>query len=148
MNPGDILERVKQRNPHEPEFIQAAEEVIKSIAPVLEKNPSFVKAKVLERMLEPERLISFQVCWVDDKGDVQVNRGYRVQMNSAIGPYKGGLRFHPSVNRSILKFLAFEQTFKNALTGLPLGGGKGGSDFDPKGHALLSGVYGRTCSTH
>jgi glutamate dehydrogenase (NADP+) len=137
MNPGDILERVKQRNPHEPEFIQAAEEVIKSIAPVLEKNPSFVKAKVLERMLEPERLISFQVCWVDDKGDVQVNRGYRVQMNSAIGPYKGGLRFHPSVNRSILKFLAFEQTFKNALTGLPLGGGKGGSDFDPKGKSDL-----------
>src|SRR5690606_21125136 len=118
MNPGDILERVKQRNPHEPEFIQAAEEVIKSIAPVLDKNPSFVKAKVLERMLEPERLISFQVCWVDDKGEVQVNRGYRVQMNSAIGPYKGGLRFHPSVNPSILKFLAFEQTFKNALTEL------------------------------
>ena len=137
MKPDEILQRVRQRNPNEPEFLQAAEEVITSIAPVLDKNPSFVKAKVLERMLEPERLISFQVCWVDDKGEVQVNRGYRVQMNSAIGPYKGGLRFHPSVNPSILKFLAFEQTFKNALTGLPLGGGKGGSDFDPKGKSDL-----------
>lgn len=133
MKPDEILERVKLRNPNEPEFIQAAEEVITAVIPVLEKNRSFVKLKMLERMLEPERLISFQVCWVDDNCEVQVNRGYRVQMNSAIGPYKGGLRFHPSVNRSILKFLAFEQTFKNALTGLPLGGGKGGSDFDPKG---------------
>ena len=133
MNTQEILETVKQRNPHEPEFLQAAEEVIISIVPVLEKNPSFVKLKILERMLEPERLISFKVTWLDDKGDVQVNRGYRVQMNSAIGPYKGGLRFHPSVSRSILKFLAFEQTFKNALTGIPMGGGKGGSDFDPKG---------------
>ncbi len=133
MNPIQLLEAVKLRNPHEPEFIQAAEEVIISVAPVLEKNPTFVKHRVLDRMLEPERLITFRVTWIDDAGNVQVNRGYRVQMNSAIGPYKGGLRFHPSVNSSILKFLAFEQTFKNALTGLPLGGGKGGSDFDPKG---------------
>lgn len=132
MNTQEILETVKQRNPNEPEFIQAAEEVITSIVPVLEKNPSFVKLKILERMVEPERLISFRVTWMDDRGEVQVNRGYRVQMNSAIGPYKGGLRFHPSVTRSILKFLAFEQTFKNALTGIPMGGGKGGSDFDPK----------------
>jgi len=133
MNIQAILDQVKQRNPNEPEFIQAAEEVITSIGPVLDRNPSFVKLKLLDRMLEPERLISFRVTWVDDKGDVHVNRGYRVQMNSAIGPYKGGLRFHPSVTRSILKFLAFEQTFKNALTGIPMGGGKGGSDFDPKG---------------
>lgn len=129
----EILDKVKLRNPHEPEFMQAAEEVITSIVPVLEKNPAFVKLKILERMLEPERLISFRVAWLDDRGDVQVNRGYRVQMNSAMGPYKGGLRFHPSVTPSILKFLAFEQTFKNALTGIPMGGGKGGSDFDPKG---------------
>ena len=133
MHPSDILDKIKQRNPHEPEFLQAAEEVITSIAPVLEKNLSFKKLKLLERMLEPERLITFRVTWVDDKGDVQVNRGYRVQMNSAIGPYKGGLRFHPSVTTSVLKFLAFEQTFKNALTGIPMGGAKGGSDFDPKG---------------
>lgn len=133
MDTQEILDQVRLRNPHEPEFIQAAEEVITSIIPVLEKNPSFVKLKILERMLEPERLISFRVNWVDDRGNVQVNRGYRVQMNSALGPYKGGLRFHPSVTRSILKFLAFEQTFKNALTGIPMGGGKGGSDFDPKG---------------
>lgn len=133
MNINNILDLVKQRNPNEPEFIQAAEEVITSIGPVLDRNPSFVKLRLLERMLEPERLISFRVTWVDDKGDVHVNRGYRVQMNSAIGPYKGGLRFHPSVTASILKFLAFEQVFKNALTGIPMGGGKGGSDFDPKG---------------
>lgn len=133
MHSQEILEIVKQRNPNEPEFIQAAEEVITSIVPVLERNPSFVKLKLLERMLEPERLITFRVTWLDDKGGVRVNRGYRVQMNSAIGPFKGGLRFHPSVTPSILKFLAFEQTFKNALTGIPLGGGKGGSDFDPKG---------------
>ena len=129
----ELLGKVKQRNPNEPEFIQAAEEVITSIIPVLEKNPSFVKLRILERMLEPERLISFRVTWMDDRGGVQVHRGYRIQMNSAIGPYKGGLRFHPSVTPSILKFLAFEQTFKNALTGIPMGGGKGGSDFDPKG---------------
>jgi len=128
----DILDKVKQRNPHEPEFVQAAEEVILSVLPVLERNPDYVRLKVLERLLEPERLISFRVTWLDDKGEVQINRGYRVQMNSAIGPYKGGLRFHPSVTPSVLKFLAFEQTFKNALTGIPMGGGKGGSDFDPK----------------
>jgi glutamate dehydrogenase (NADP+) len=133
MSTQELLDIVKNRNPNEPEFNQAAEEVITSIVPVLEKNKTFVKLKILERMLEPERLITFRVTWLDDNGDVQVNRGYRVQMNSAIGPYKGGLRFHPSVNRSILKFLAFEQTFKNALTGIPMGGGKGGSDFDPKG---------------
>jgi glutamate dehydrogenase (NADP+) len=129
----DLIALVKQRNPNEPEFIQAAEEVILSITPALEKNSEFVRLKLLERMLEPERLISFRVTWLDDKGNVQVNRGYRVQMNSAIGPYKGGLRFHPSVTPSVLKFLAFEQIFKNALTGIPMGGGKGGSDFDPKG---------------
>ncbi len=129
----DILELTKKRNPNEPEFLQAAEEVIYSVIPVLEKNPSFITERLLERMLEPERLVSFRVTWMDDKGRIQINRGYRVQMNSAIGPYKGGLRFHPSVNQSVLKFLAFEQTFKNALTGIPMGGGKGGSDFDPKG---------------
>ena len=128
-----ILEKVKQRNPNEPEFVQAAEEVIISVLPVLERNPEYVRLKLLDRMLEPERMISFRVTWQNDKGEVQVNRGYRVQMNSAIGPYKGGLRFHPSVTPSVLKFLAFEQTFKNALTGIPMGGGKGGSDFDPKG---------------
>lgn len=129
----EILDFVKRRNPNEPEFIQAAEEVILSVLPVLEKHPEFRKLKILERMLEPERLISFRVTWLDDKGEAQLNRGYRVQMNSAIGPYKGGLRFHPSVTPSVLKFLAFEQIFKNALTGIPMGGGKGGSDFDPKG---------------
>lgn len=133
MNHQEILDRVRQRNPNEPEFIQAAEEVIASIIPVLDKNPVFNTLKILDRMLEPERMISFRVTWIDDKGEVQVNRGYRVQMNSAIGPYKGGLRFHPSVTPSVLKFLAFEQVFKNALTGIPMGGGKGGSDFDPKG---------------
>lgn len=133
MNPDELLETVKSRNPHEPEFIQAAEEVITSILPVLEKNPEFVKLRLLERMLEPERMISFRVTWTNDQGEVQINRGYRIQMNSAIGPYKGGLRFHPSVTPGVLKFLAFEQVFKNALTGIPMGGGKGGSDFDPKG---------------
>jgi glutamate dehydrogenase (NADP+) len=133
MNPAEIIAIVKGRNPHEPEFVQAAEEVILSIAPVLQKHPEFNRLKLLERMLEPERMISFRVTWLDDSGNVQVNRGYRVQMNSAIGPYKGGLRFHPSVTPSVLKFLAFEQIFKNALTGIPMGGGKGGSDFDPKG---------------
>jgi glutamate dehydrogenase (NADP+) len=133
MTHSTILDNVKKRNPNEPEFLQAAEEVIASVLPVLEKNPEFVRLKLLERMLEPERLISFRVTWLDDRGEVQVNRGYRVQMNSAIGPYKGGLRFHPTVTPSVLKFLAFEQVFKNALTGIPMGGGKGGSDFDPKG---------------
>ncbi|HRJ29322.1 MAG TPA: NADP-specific glutamate dehydrogenase [Cyclobacteriaceae bacterium] len=129
----DILDLIKQRNPNEPEFLQAAEEVIVSIWPAIEKNKELQKLKILERMLEPERMISFRVTWLDDKGEIHVNRGYRVQMNSAIGPYKGGLRFHPSVTPSVLKFLAFEQIFKNALTGIPMGGGKGGSDFDPKG---------------
>ena len=128
-----IMEYVEKRNPNEPEFVQAAEEVIESVLLVLQKNPEYGRLKILERMLEPERLISFRVTWLDDKGEAQVNRGYRVQMNSAIGPYKGGLRFHPSVTQSVLKFLAFEQIFKNALTGIPMGGGKGGSDFDPKG---------------
>ncbi|HMG91989.1 MAG TPA: NADP-specific glutamate dehydrogenase [Chryseolinea sp.] len=133
MNPNELLNAVRLRNPNEPEFLQAAEEVIHSVIPAIEKNPSLARLKILERMLEPERSISFRVTWIDDKGEVQVNRGYRIQMNSAIGPYKGGLRFHPSVNPSVLKFLAFEQVFKNALTGIPMGGGKGGSDFDPKG---------------
>ena len=129
----DLLHFVKQRNPHESEFIQAVEEVALSLAPVLDKHPEFQRLRIFERITEPERLISFRVTWLDDKGETQVNRGYRVQMNSAIGPYKGGLRFHPSVTQSVLKFLAFEQVFKNALTGVPMGGGKGGSDFDPKG---------------
>ena len=128
-----LLEKVRQRNPNEPEFLQAVEEVLSTILPVVERNPEFARLKILERIVEPERLISFRVTWLNDAGEVQVNRGYRVQMNSAIGPYKGGLRFHPSVNPSVLKFLAFEQIFKNALTGIPMGGGKGGSDFDPKG---------------
>ncbi|MBE6655778.1 MAG: NADP-specific glutamate dehydrogenase [Ruminococcaceae bacterium] len=129
----DVLESVKKRNPGEPEFIQTVTEVFESIEPVIEQRPDLVKAGVVERMVEPERTIIFRVPWVDDNGKVQVNRGYRVQFNSAIGPYKGGLRFHPSVNLSIMKFLGFEQTFKNSLTSLPMGGGKGGSDFDPQG---------------
>lgn len=129
----DILARVKKRNPYEKEFLQAVEEVIESVSRVWEKHPEYHDLKILERMIEPERIISFRVCWQDDKGETHINRGFRVQMNSAIGPYKGGLRFHPSVNYSILKFLAFEQIFKNALTSLPMGGGKGGADFDPKG---------------
>ncbi len=133
MNHQHILDYIIKRNLHEPEFIQAVEEVALSIMPVIERNPEYGRLKILERILEPERLISFRVTWLDDKGEAQVNRGYRVQMNSAIGPYKGGLRFHPSVTQSVLKFLAFEQVFKNALTGIPMGGGKGGSDFDPKG---------------
>lgn len=129
----EVLENLKAKNSNEPEFLQAAHEVLSSLKPVIEKHPEFKKSALLERLTEPERLISFRVSWVDDKGQVQVNRSYRVQFNGAIGPYKGGLRFHPSVNQSIMKFLAFEQCFKNALTGLPIGGGKGGSDFDPKG---------------
>nr|MCU0383340.1 glutamate dehydrogenase [Cyclobacteriaceae bacterium] len=133
MNTTNLLDFVKLRNNHEPEFLQAVEEVALSVLPALDKHPDLRKLKILERITEPERLISFRVSWLDDKGEVQINRGYRVQMNSAIGPYKGGLRFHPTVNQSVLKFLAFEQIFKNALTGVPMGGGKGGSDFDPKG---------------
>jgi glutamate dehydrogenase (NADP+) len=129
----EFMEYVKDKNPAQPEFIQAVDEVIESIWPVIEKRPEYRKAKILERIVEPERVIMFRVPWVDDKGNVQVNRGFRIEMNSAIGPYKGGLRFHPSVNLGILKFLAFEQVFKNSLTTLPMGGGKGGSDFDPKG---------------
>lgn len=129
----DFMNEVKAKNPAQPEFHQAVEEVVASLLPVVEKHPEYRKAKVLERIVEPERVIMFRVPWVDDNGDVQVNRGYRVEFNSAIGPYKGGLRFHPSVNLGILKFLGFEQVFKNSLTTLPMGGGKGGSDFDPKG---------------
>jgi len=129
----DFIDGVKAKNPNEPEFLQAVEEVIQSIFPVIEKHPEFRKAKILERIVEPERVILFRIPWLDDNGEVQVNKGYRLEFNSAIGPYKGGLRFHPSVNLSILKFLGFEQVFKNALTTLPMGGGKGGSDFDPKG---------------
>jgi len=128
-----LMAQVKAKNPAEPEFHQAVEEVAESVQLVYERHPEYRKAKILERILEPERVILFRVPWVDDHGDIQVNKGFRIEMNSAIGPYKGGLRFHPSVNLGILKFLAFEQVFKNALTTLPMGGGKGGSDFDPKG---------------
>ncbi len=128
-----VLEQVKKRNPNEPEFIQAVTEVFVTLQPVIEQRPDLVKSGVIERLVEPERQIIFRIPWVDDNGNVQVNRGFRVQFNSAIGPYKGGMRFHPSVNLSIIKFLGFEQTFKNSLTTLPMGGGKGGSDFDPKG---------------
>ncbi|SHI40372.1 glutamate dehydrogenase (NADP+) [Pseudozobellia thermophila] len=127
------MDEVKVRNGHEPEFIQAVQEVAETVLPYIDEHEIYRGKSILSRMVEPERLISFRVAWVDDKGKIHVNRGYRVQMNSAIGPYKGGLRFHPSVNASILKFLAFEQVFKNSLTTLPMGGGKGGSDFDPKG---------------
>ncbi|HOV79961.1 MAG TPA: NADP-specific glutamate dehydrogenase [Bacillota bacterium] len=130
---GEIMEQVVKRNPNEPEFHQAVLEVLESLEPAIEKHPEFVEAGILHRIVEPERQIIFRVPWVDDRGRVQVNRGFRVQFNSAIGPYKGGIRFHPSVNLGIIKFLGFEQTFKNSLTGLPIGGGKGGSDFDPKG---------------
>jgi glutamate dehydrogenase (NADP+) len=128
-----LLEKLARKNPHESEFLQAAHEVLESLEPLMERHPEYVKAGIFERILEPERQVIFRVPWVDDRGEVQVNRGYRVEFNSAIGPYKGGLRFHPSVNLSIIKFLGFEQIFKNSLTGLPIGGGKGGSDFDPKG---------------
>jgi glutamate dehydrogenase (NADP+) len=129
----DIMEQVKKRNPNEPEFYQAVQEVLESLKPVAQNNPHWIKAGIFERIVEPERQIIFRVPWVDDNGKVHVNRGFRVQFNSAIGPYKGGLRFHPSVNLGIIKFLGFEQIFKNSLTGLPMGGAKGGSDFDPKG---------------
>ena len=128
-----VIEGLKQKYASEPVFLQAVEEVLMTLQPLLDKDAKYEKYKILERITEPERIISFRVEWVDDKGEIQVNRGYRVQYNSAIGPYKGGLRFHPSVNLGILKFLGFEQIFKNSLTGLPIGGGKGGSDFDPKG---------------
>ena len=128
-----FMELVAKRNGHEPEFMQAVMEVAETVIPFIEQNKKYEGKMLLERMVEPERVIMFRVTWIDDAGNTQVNRGYRIQMNSAIGPYKGGIRFHPSVNLSILKFLAFEQTFKNSLTTLPMGGGKGGSDFDPKG---------------
>jgi glutamate dehydrogenase (NADP+) len=128
-----IMEQIKAKNPAEPEFHQAAQEVIESLDLVIQRNPQYIKAKIIERILEPERVIMFRVPWMDDTGEIHVNRGFRIEMNSAIGPYKGGLRFHPTVNLGILKFLAFEQVLKNALTTLPMGGGKGGSDFDPKG---------------
>ncbi len=128
-----VYATLEKRSAGEPEFLQAVKEVLESLEPVIDANPSYEKNGIIERMVEPERMISFRVSWVDDNGKVQVNRGYRVQFNSAIGPYKGGLRFHPTVNASIMKFLGFEQTFKNSLTSLPMGGGKGGSDFDPRG---------------
>ena len=128
-----VYEGLAKRNPEQKEFLQAVEEVLESLEPVVAAHPEYEKAGLIERLVEPERIIMFRVPWVDDAGKVQVNRGYRVQFNSAIGPYKGGLRFHPSVNLSILKFLGFEQCFKNSLTGLPMGGGKGGADFDPHG---------------
>jgi glutamate dehydrogenase (NADP+) len=129
----ELIGQCAAQNPGEPEFLQSVTEVVKSVKPVLDQHPEYVQAKILERMMEPERVVMFRVPWVDDDGEVQINRGYRVQMNGAIGPYKGGLRFHSSVNLSILKFLGFEQTFKNALTTLPMGGAKGGSNFSPKG---------------
>ncbi len=133
----DLLAEVKAKNPNEPEFHQAVLEVAESLDIVFEKHPEYRAAKILERIVEPERVIQFRVPWVDEEGEIHINRGYRIEMNSALGPYKGGLRFHPSVNLSILKFLAFEQVFKNSLTSLPMGGGKGGSDFDPKGKSDL-----------
>ncbi len=129
----NVFEQVQKRNANEPEFLQAVEEVLESLEPVVEAHPEYEAAGLIERLVEPERVIYFRVPWVDDNGKTQVNRGFRVQFNSAIGPYKGGLRFHPSVYQGIIKFLGFEQVFKNSLTGLPIGGGKGGSDFDPKG---------------
>src|SRR5213595_2161096 len=129
----NLMAEVKAKNPGESEFHQAVQEVVESLTLVMDRNPHYRKAKVLERIIEPERVIMFRVPWQDDKGEIHVNRGFRIQMNSAIGPYKGGLRFHPTVNLGILKFLAFEQVFKNALTTLPMGGGKGGCDFDPHG---------------
>ncbi len=142
----DFVEMVAQRNPNEPEFIQAVHEVAETVIPYMADKDIYKGKNILLRMTEPERVVSFRVCWVDDKGEIQVNRGYRVQMNSAIGPYKGGIRFHPSVNLSILKFLAFEQTFKNALTTLPMGGAKGGSDFNPKGKS--EGEIMRFCQAY
>ena len=147
----DVMEKIKARDPYEFEFHQATEEVFESLEATVAKHPEFVKARIYERLVEPDRTVVFRVPWVDDKGQVQVNRGFRVQFNNAIGPYKGGLRFHPSVNLSIMKFLGFEQIFKNSLTTLPMGGAKGGADFDPKGksdnevmrfcHAFMRELY-------
>src|SRR5699024_10520874 len=130
-----LRDNIVSRNPAEPEFHQAVNEVLETLVPVLGQHPEYAEAKLLERICEPERQIIFRVPWVDDTGEVQINRGFRVEFNSALGPYKGGLRFHPTVNLGVVKFLGFEQVFKNALTGLPIGGGKGGSDFDPKGRS-------------
>ena len=149
-----ILDLVKAKNPAEPEFHQAVQEVLDSLGLVLERHPEYREAKILERIVEPERVLMFRVPWIDDRGKVQVNRGFRIEMNSAIGPYKGGLRFHPSVNLGILKFLAFEQVFKNSLTTLPMGGGKGGSRFRPEGQkrqrsdALLPELHERALPPH
>ena len=129
----EFMDRVTAKNGHEPEFLQAVQEVAETVIPFIEEHPKYKEHKILDRIVEPERVLMFRVPWIDDEGEVQVNRGFRIEMNSAIGPYKGGLRFHPSVNLSIWKFLAFEQVFKNSLTTLPMGGGKVGSDFDPKG---------------
>src|SRR5574341_446793 len=129
----ELLDSVKKKTPGESEFHQTVQEIVESLEPVIEKHPEYRNTKILERMVEPERTIIFRVPWIDDKGEIQINRGFRIQFNSALGPYKGGLRFHPTVNLSILKFLGFEQIFKNSLTTLPMGGAKGGSDFDPKG---------------
>ena len=137
---------LRERNPGQKEYLQAVEEVLASLEPIVERRPDLIRHKIIDRLVEPERIIVFRVCWTDDSGEVQVNRGYRVQFNSAIGPYKGGLRFHPSVNLSIMKFLGFEQIFKNSLTGLPMGGGKGGSDFDPKGKS--DGEVMRFCQAY
>lgn len=128
----DFMHYIRAKDPRQPEFHQAVHEVVESLADYLLDNPRYIHTQILERMVEPERIIQFRVPWIDDRGKIHINRGYRVEMNSAIGPYKGGLRFHPTVNQSILKFLAFEQVLKNSLTSLPMGGGKGGSDFDPK----------------
>ena len=142
-----FISEVNARNQNEPEFMQAVTEVAENVIPYIVKHDIYYGQNILLRIAEPERVVSFRVAWIDDKEEIQVNRGYRIEMNSAIGPYKGGLRFHPSVNLSVLKFLAFEQTFKNSLTTLPMGGGKGGSDFDPKGkiryrnYAFLSKFY-------
>ena len=137
MTVDEFMAQVGAKNPHEPVFHQAVHEVVESVLPILDAHPELRNARIFQRIVEPERVIIFRVPWVDDHGQVQVNRGFRIEMNSAIGPYKGGLRFHPTVKLGILKFLAFEQTFKNALTTLPMGGGKGGSDFDPKGKSDL-----------
>jgi len=141
-----VYEAVEQRNAGESEFLQAVQEVLHSIEPIIDQHPEFIQNAIIERLVEPERLIQFQVPWTDDQGNMQVNRGFRVQHNSALGPYKGGLRFHPSVTPSVVKFLGFEQTFKNALTGLPMGGGKGGADFDPKGKS--EGEIKRFCQSY
>ena len=152
-SPNEFMKYVEHRNHGQPEYLQAVDEVMESLWPFIQANPKYCEQSLLERLIEPERVIMFRVSWLDDLGQVQVNRGFRIQHSSAIGPYKGGIRFHPSVNLSILKFLGFEQTFKNALTTLPMGGAKGGSDFDPKGRSSnevmrLPGIHHRTLSAY